>query len=150
MVYAKLTGTFYDHGRIVDNPRYGKILGQEAVLDFSNYIYYISISPDGSAMTIVEGKDALYDGIPLPRRISMENTSYHIENKTVRIGENDVEVWTITFADKPIGFPEHELIICSKGFRTISNLFGTYNFTKKDSTILKNRSEVAKYFGMDE
>ena len=149
-VRERLVGTFYARGQRIKNSLYGKIAGQIEYQDFSNYTYYISLSSSGKAMTIADSKEGDYGGVQLPGGVAMRNASYDLGKTAVRQNGKDVEVWKISFDDAPAPFPEKELIVCEKGFRTISGVYGNYDFTKKDGTVLTNRSEVAKYFHLSE
>jgi hypothetical protein len=148
-VRKKLNGTFSARGQKIKNVLYGRLSGQTEYSDFTNWTYHISLSPTDSAMTVVESKEGDYGGIHLPGGVSMRKTSYDLGKTSVKIGGQEIEVWSITFSDTPTGFPEDELIVCEDGFRTIKDVFGQYHFTKRDGKVLTSREEVAKYFGIN-
>jgi hypothetical protein len=143
---GKLTGTFYDRGQRIKNPLYGSINGQIEHQDFSNYTFYVSLSPDGSAMIIVESKEGDYGGVHLPGGVSMKNTTYELGKSFIKSDGKEVEAWTISFSETPAAFPEDELLVCDKGFKSIKDVYGKFQFTKKDGKVLRSRNEVAKYF----
>lgn len=144
-VRQKLTGTFYDYGKRIKNPLHGSLNGQKEYLDFTNYKYLFSLSPDGTAMTIADSKEGSYGGVNLPGGASMKNTTYTLGYVTLKNGK---DVWMISFADAPLSFPEKEFIICERGFRSVTGVYGDYSFSKKSSDILRTRDDVASFLGI--